>query len=375
MDMIKYISTIKYEVINISTFKFPENTHKLNIIHVDMDAFYASVEEHDNPKLKGLPVIVGGLNNHGVVTTANYNARKYGVHSAMPIFMAKKKCPHGCYVPGRMKRYQEVSREVFSVLDEYTNIIEKVSIDEAYIDISDISRNPIEIGKEIKKDVFEKTGLTMSVGISYNKFLAKLASDWNKPAGIKVISSDMMPYILKPLPIKEVHGLGPKSCKKLRGVGIYTIGDLLETSQEFLIEILGKAGIEIYDRIRGIDNRTVNTTRERKSLGIERTFMQGTKDKEQLKKYIKAFSIELSEELQYKKIHGRTISLKIKDENFKVYTRSKTLISHVNSFDDIFDVANNLLNEIDIDIKIRLIGLTASNLISSDLKQLSLFDK
>ncbi len=339
-----------------------------------MDAFYASVEEHDNPKLKGLPVIVGGLSNHGVVATANYNARKYGVHSAMPIFMAKKKCPHGCYVPGRMKRYREVSREVFEILSEYTCLIEKVSIDEAYLDISNIDRDPVELSNEIKTVVLEKTGLTMSVGISYNKFFAKLASEWNKPSGIKVISSYMIPDILEPLPIKKVHGLGPKSCKKLRGIGIYTIADLLETSKDFLVEILGKSGIEVYNRIRGIDNREINMNRERKSLGIERTFVEETKDREILKKHIRNFSMELSDELKLRKIHGRTITLKIKDENFKVHTRSKTLITHINSFKEIFEVAISLFSEIDTSLKIRLIGLTASNLISSDLKQLSLFD-
>lgn len=358
----------------IANLKKNKNKNKLNIVHVDMDAFYASVEENDNPKLKGLPVIVGGLNNHGVVTTANYMARKYGVHSAMPIFMAKKKCPHGFFIPGRMKRYQEVSREVFKILYRYSELLERISIDEAYLDISNLDKDPVEFAKEIKRAVFEKTGLTMSVGISYNKFLAKLASDWNKPAGVKVITSEMLPDLLKPLPIKKIHGLGPKSCKRLEDIGIYSIEDLLETSQEFLVELLGKTGLEVYDRIRGIDNRRINTRRERKSLGIERTFAEGTKEKEQLKKHIEDFSIELSDDLRQKKIHGRTISLKIKDEDFKVYTRSRTLISHVNSAEDIFEVGNSLLNEIHISIKIRLIGLTVSNLLSSDLKQLSLFD-
>ena len=361
-------------MINISDLN-SDVIDELNIIHVDMDAFYASVEEHDNPKLKGLPVIVGGLSNHGVVTTANYHARKYGVHSAMPIFMARKKCPHGCYVPGRMKRYQEISRQVFSILSEYTDTIEKVSIDEAYLDISDIEIDPVELGEALKADVLAHTGLTMSVGISYNKFLAKLASDWNKPAGIKVISRDMIPSILEPLAIKEVHGLGPKSCKRLENVGIYTIGDLLHTSQDFLVEMLGKSGVEVYDRIRGIDNRRVNTCRERKSLGIERTFTDDTKDKEVLTKYIKDFAQELSDELKFKKIHGRTVTLKVKDEKFRVHTRSRTLITHINDFDEIYDVGKSLLEEIDLSLRIRLIGLTSSNLISSDLKQLSLFDK
>lgn len=339
-----------------------------------MDAFYASVEEHDNPKLKGKPVIVGGFSNHGVVTTANYKAREFGVHSAMPVFMAKKKCPHGVYVPTRIERYQEVSREVYGILSKFTDQIERVSIDEAYLDISHIEGDPLEIVREMKNQVFKKTGLTMSVGISYNKFLAKLASDWNKPAGIKLISRDMVPDILKPLPIKEVHGLGPKSCSRLERIGVYTIGDLLATSQEFLVEMFGKSGVEIYDRIRGIDDREINTKRKRKSLGIERTFSKETKDKEELRTYIEDFSRELSQELKYKEIHGRTISLKIKDQHFRVYTRSRTLLSHTNSFEEIFEIGNGLLDELDIRDNIRLLGLTASNLISSDLKQLSIFD-
>ncbi len=358
----------------ISNSKYLEREDQLNIIHVDMDAFYASVEEQDNPKLKGLPVIVGGSSNHGVVTTANYQARKFGVHSAMPMFIAKKKCPHACYVPGRMKRYQEVSKRVFDILSEHTSLIEKVSIDEAYLDISDIDKDPLDIADEIKGAVFEKTGLTMSVGISYNKFLAKLASDWNKPAGIKIISPDMIPDILKPLSIKKVHGLGPKSCKRLEEIGIYTIEDLLQASKDFLVEFLGKSGIEIYDRIRGIDHRELTTNRVRKSLGIERTFTKDTKDREKLENYLREFSLDLSDELREKNIHGRTITLKVKDSNFKVHTRSRTLITHINSFDDIFEIARVLLDEIEILFKIRLIGLSASNLISSDLKQLSLFD-
>lgn len=371
--MIKYNVRIKYK--EVKEIKNLNNMEKLNIIHVDMDAFYASVEEHDNPKLKGLPVIVGGLSNHGVVTTANYEARKYGVHSAMPIFMAKKKCPHGCYVPGRMKRYQEVSRKVFNILYEFTDLIEKVSIDEAYLDISHIDMNPLDLVKKIKDKVLEETGLTMSVGISYNKFLAKLASDWNKPSGITQISKDMIPEILLPLSIRKVHGLGPKSAEKLNDIGIYTIEDLFRLSEEFLVELLGKLGKEVYDRIRGIDNRRVNTIRERKSLGIERTFAEDTKDKEELIEYLRNFSTELAEELKFKKIQGKTISIKIKDENFKVQTRSKTLVDYISSFDDIFDVSIVLLEEIHIKHNIRLLGLTASNLISSNLKQLSFFDK
>ncbi|WP_313757316.1 DNA polymerase IV [Tissierella sp.] len=351
-----------------------KNRTKLNIIHVDMDAFYASVEEQDNPRLKGLPVIVGGLSNHGIVTTANYEARKYGVHSAMPIFMAKKKCPKGCFIPPRMKRYRDVSKEVFSILYDFIDLIEQVSIDEAYLDISKIAMEPIEIVMKIKEKVMLNTGLTMSVGISYNKFLAKLASDWNKPNGIKVITEDMIPEILLPLHIRKVHGIGPKSAKKLNDIGIYNIKDLLELSEDFLIELFGKAGMEIYSRIRGIDYRKINTTRERKSLGVERTFQEATNDRTTLVGYIEKFSEELSYDLKNKGIQGRTITLKIKDENFTVQTRSKTLNEYINNFSQIFDIALELLDEIEINCKIRLIGITSSNLMTSELEQLSLFD-
>ncbi len=347
---------------------------ELNIIHVDMDAFYASVEEQDNPRIKGLPVIVGGLSNHGIVTTANYEARKYGIHSAMPIFMAKKKCPRGCFVPPRMKRYQEVSREVFNILYEFTDLIEQVSIDEAYLDISTLNMEPLDLVMKIKEKVMRSTGLTMSIGISYNKFLAKLASDWNKPNGIKIITENMIPDILLPLPVRKVHGIGPKSAKKLNDIGVFIIEDLLRLSEEFLVEMFGKAGMEIYNRIRGIDYRKVNTTRERKSLGVERTFDESTDNMETLIKYIKKFSQELSYDLKSKGLHGRTIILKIKDENFTVQTRSKTLNEYINDFPQILDISLELLGEVEINNKIRLIGITASNLMTSELEQLSLFD-
>ncbi len=346
----------------------------LNIIHVDMDAFYASVEEQDNPDIQGLPVIVGGLSNHGIVTTANYEARKYGIHSAMPIFIAKKRCPKGCYIYPRMKRYQEVSQQIFEILCEFTDLIEKVSIDEAYLDISKSKIEPVELVMKIKEKVALSTGLTMSVGISYNKFLAKLASDWNKPSGIKIITEDMIPYILLPLPVRKVHGIGPKSAKKLNGIGVYTIEDLLGLSEEFLMGMFGKSGVEIHNRIRGIDYRRVNTNRERKSLGVERTFDEATKDKDVLIKYLERFSEELSYDLKSRKIHGRTIILKIKDENFTIQTRSKTQNEYINDFTQIFNITMELLDEIEINNKIRLIGITASNLMDSELEQLSLFD-
>lgn len=346
----------------------------LHILHIDMDAFYASVEEQDNPKLKGRPVIVGGKSKHGIVTTANYEARKFGIHSAMPIFMARKRCPHGYYVPPRMKRYKEESQKVFNILCETTQLVEQVSIDEAYLDIEHLKENPVIVAENIKNKVLKETGLTLSIGISYNKFLAKLGSDWNKPNGIKVISRDMIPQILLPLSVKSVHGIGPKSAKRLNDIGIYTVEDLMGLSQEFLIELFGKSGREVYHRIRGIDNRNVETDRERKSLGTETTFSQDTRDKEVLKKYLYIFSEEISSGLQQKGLYGRTISLKLKYDNFKVITRSRSLMEGINSQDIIYDMGQTLLDEIELEQKIRLIGLTVSNLSTLGMEQLSIFD-
>ena len=351
-----------------------EPSKKLNIIHLDMDAFYASVEERDNPSLRGRPVIVGGLSNRGIVTTANYEARKYGIHSAMPIYIAKRKCPMGCFVPTRMERYKKVSGEIFKILYSFTDLIEPLSIDEAYIDISDIKKKPLRIAMEIKKKVMRATGLTMSIGISYNKFLAKLASDWNKPDGIKIITEDMVPDILLPLPVKSVHGIGPKSSERLNNIGIYTVENLLMLSEEFLTDFFGKHGIDIYNRIRGIDNRRINTERKRKSLGTEHTLRNDTGDKDLLKKYPHRFAIDLASSLEKRQLYCKTVTLKIKYENFKLRTKGKTLNNYINSSEEIFQIGTHLLDEIDISGNIRLIGLTVSNFATVAIEQLSLFD-
>lgn len=340
-----------------------------------MDAFYASVEERDNPRLRGQPVIVGGLNNRGIVTTANYEARKYDIHSAMPIYVARRKCPMGCFVPTRMERYREVSGEIFKILYSFTDLIEPLSIDEAYMDISDIKKEPLKIAMEIKKKVMETTGLTMSIGISYNKFLAKLASDWNKPNGVKVITEDMVPDILLPLSVKSVHGIGPKSSERLNNIGIRTIKDLLMLSEEFLTDFFGKSGIDIYNRIRGIDNRKINTERKRKSIGIERTFGSDTKDKDLLRNYLHKFATSLAFSLERRQLYCKTVTLKIKDKNFRLRTKSKTLDNYINLADEIFQIGINLLDEMDICSNIRLIGLTVSNFATVMVEQLSLFDQ
>lgn len=344
----------------------------LNFLHLDMDAFFAAVEEIDNPDLKGHPLIVGGRSNSGIVTTCNYIAREYGIHSAMPIFMAKERCPHGIYVPGRMDRYRQVSKEVFKALRTITPTIEPLSIDEAYMDISGFRDTPEEISERIKKMIYDETGLTLSIGVSYNKFLAKLASDWNKPDGFMKITEDMMPDLLFPLSVGKVYGIGRKSKEKLNQIGIYTIEELHSLSKEFLIDLFGKGGSEIYNRIRGIDNREIQTTRIRKSIGVERTF-RATRDRKLLLEKLLVYSKDLSEDLTLRNLHGRTLSVKIKDEDFQTHTKSRTFSHNIWEEEEIYKISSMLFAQMEWDKGLRLLGISISNLMDRDLTQLSFF--
>lgn len=340
-------------------------------MHIDVDAFFASVEQMDNPELKGKPVIVGGVAERGVVATASYEARKYGVHSAMPTFKAKQKCPFGIYLPTRHGRYTQISKEIFKILYSLTPIIEPVSIDEAYLDITKVNMNPLECAEFIKRKVKEEIGLTISVGVSYNKFLAKLASDWNKPDGIKIITKDMIPDILKPLPLSKVHGMGKKSVERMNNIGIFTVEDMYKLSKEFCVEYFGKFGLEIYDRIRGIDHREVEVIRERKSIGRETTLKKDLIDKEEIKKYLKYFSEEVAETLNKKAMWGKTVTVKIKTCKFINHTKSKTINFYTNNDREIYKIACEILEEIELEDSIRLIGLTVSTLTENKVEQLS----
>ncbi|WP_125153555.1 DNA polymerase IV [Clostridium rectalis] len=341
------------------------------IMHVDMDAFFASVEQMDNKKLKGKPVIVGGRGDRGVVATASYEARAYGVHSAMPIFMAKKRCPLGIYLPTRHKRYKEVSNSIFKVLFNVTSLIEPVSIDEAYLDISHINEKPLMVAKYIKDKIRKEIGLTISVGISYNKFLSKLASDWNKPNGIKIITEDMVPSILMPLSISKIHGVGKKSVKRLNNIGVFTVEDMYKLSKGFCMEYFGKFGLEIYERIRGIDRREVIISRERKSIGKETTLKKDIISKEEMKKYLLEFSNIISNNLYREGVLAKTVTVKIKTSNFEIHTRSKTINNYIKDKREIYNIACDILDSIDFKETIRLIGLTVSNLGENKIQQLS----
>ncbi|MEN8434909.1 DNA polymerase IV [Clostridium septicum] len=344
------------------------------ILHVDMDAFFAAVEQMDNPNLKGMPVIVGGISERGVVSTCSYEARKYGVHSGMPIFIAQKLCPHGIYLKSRYYRYKEISNKIFEIFREVTELVEPLSIDEAYLDVTNsYFKNGLEAAKYIKKRVYRELSLTLSIGISYNKFLAKLASDWNKPSGVKIITKEMIPKILFPLSISKIYGLGSKSVKKLNDMGFFTIGELYEMPINFYVEYLGKNGLDIYYRIRGIDNREISVCRDRKSYGKERTLKTDTNDKEELLLYLKEFSLFISKELKSKNIKGKTITIKYKTRNFESHTRSRTLNYYTNDYDDFFKISSEIIELENFKDRIRLIGMTISSFMESSEEQLSIF--
>ncbi|MFL0267022.1 DNA polymerase IV [Candidatus Clostridium radicumherbarum] len=343
------------------------------IIHVDMDAFFASVEIIDNPSLRGKPVVVGGTTERGVVATCSYEARSFGIKSAMPIYMAKVKCPQAIFLPVRYGRYKEVSNKIFQIFYNITQYVEPMSIDEAYLDITLLNKDPVKVAKFIKQEVKKATGLTISAGVSYNKFLAKLASDWNKPNGLKVIEKNMVPEILFPLPVSKVYGLGQKSAKKLNDIGIFTVKELYDLPQSLLVEFFGKFGVEIYDRVRGIDNREVHATRERKSIGRETTLRTDTDNKEELKVYIKAFARSVSNTMHMKNVSGKSITIKIKTSSFVNHTRSKTLMHYISNEEDIYNEAIIILEEIELQEKIRLIGLSISSLKENYIEQMSMF--
>lgn len=343
------------------------------ILHVDMDAFFASVEILDNKNLRGKPIIVGGLSDRGVVTTCSYEARKYGIHSAMPIYIAESLCPDLICVPVRHYRYQEVSKQIFDIFDEYVDKIEKVSIDEAYMDITNLNKDPIKFALKLKSEIRKKIGITMSVGISYNKFFAKLASDWNKPNGIMMIDKSNYRKIVSELKIEKVHGLGEKSVEKLKGMGISRVGEMYDLSKEFFINSFGKVGGEIYFRIRGIDQREVINDYSRKSYGKENTFKEDIFDKKIFNQYIRMHITEIYDYLSKNNLKGKTLTIKIKTNDFVVHTKSKTYTSFIYGKEDLYKKALELFERLDINKPLRLLGITISTLEEKINEQITLF--
>jgi DNA polymerase-4 len=335
------------------------------IIHVDMDAFYASVEQRDNPLLKGKPVVVGGDRERGVIAAASYEARKYGVRSAMSSVLAKRKCPHLIFVRPNFEKYKTVSREIREIFYEYTDLVEPLSLDEAFLDVTRAKKGKPSatlIAREIKSRIKEVTGLTASAGVSYCKFLAKVASDVNKPDGLFVITPDKAEDFLGKLAIDQFFGIGRKTAEKLNKQGIYTGADLKKMEQAALIRQFGKAGTYYYQIVRGIDDRPVISSRERKSLGAENTFAVDYTELDDLREQLAKIEEEVWRRLQRAQTFGRTLTLKIKFADFEQITRSRTQLDLFRTREAIHDVADELLvNEAPFVKGIRLLGLTLSN--------------
>lgn len=335
------------------------------IIHIDMDAFYASVEQRDNPELRGKPLAVGHAEDRGVVAAASYEARRYGVRSAMSSRKAKRLCPELIFVPGRMEVYKAVSQQIQEIFHIYTDIIEPLSLDEAFLDVTDNKPGiplALDIAKEIKKRIREDLGLVASAGISYNKFLAKVASDYRKPDGLCTIHPDQALKFIAQLPIESFWGVGPVTAKKMHALGIHNGSELHACTLEMLTRQFGKAGRLYYDFARGIDLRPVEAVRIRKSVGCEHTLEKDISLRSSAIIELYHVATELLERLKRTGFSGNTLTLKIKFHDFHQITRSITQTGELTTMDNILPLAKRLLKEVDYENHpIRLIGLSVSN--------------
>ncbi|MEP3208834.1 MAG: DNA polymerase IV [Maribacter sp.] len=341
------------------------------IIHVDMDAFYASVEQLDNPDLRGKPIAVGGSSQRGVVSAASYEARKYGVRSAMSSVIAKRNCPELIFVKARFDRYKEISKAIRKIFYDYTDLVEPLSLDEAYLDVTINKKgNPSAtlIAQEIRARIFNELHLTASAGISINKFIAKVASDYNKPNGQKTVNPEEVIQFLEDLEIRKFYGVGKVTAEKMYKLGIFTGKDLKTKSLEFLDEKFGKSGSYYYHVVRGIHNSEVKPHRIPKSVGAERTFSENLSSEIFMLERLDHIAQELERRLKKSKIAGKTITLKIKFSDFTLQTRSKTLPYFISDKGLILETAKNLLYQQNLENSVRLLGISLANL-NTDLKK------
>jgi DNA polymerase-4 len=336
------------------------------IIHVDMDAFFASVEQRDNPELRGKPVAVGGSRERGVVAAASYEARKFSVHSAMPSVVAKRKCPDLIFVKPRFEVYRAVSLQIRQIFAEFTPVIEPLSLDEAYLDVTENLpgiASATEIAERIRAKIWTETGLTASAGVSYNKFLAKLASDQRKPNGLFVVTPKMSPSFVETLPVEKFHGVGPATATKMHQLGIETGRDLKAQSLPFLQQHFGKSGSFFYWIARSIDERPVRADRIRKSVGAENTFSRDLHDFESMRDALLPILDRLWRHCETAGIRGRTVTLKVKYADFQLITRSRSLTGPIAGRDELERVSLDLLSALmPVPKGIRLLGVTLSTL-------------
>lgn len=336
------------------------------IIHIDMDAFFASVEQRDNPELRGKPIAVGSEQARGVVATASYEARKFGVHSAMPSSRARQLCPSLIFVAPRFEVYKEVSGKMHEIFHEYTDIIEPISVDEAFLDVTHNKPGislAVEVAKEIKQKIRERLNLTASAGISYNKFLAKIASDLRKPEGLATIHPSIAQDFIDRLKVRDFWGVGPKTSEKFARLGINTGADLRKLSLDFLHHEFGKAGIIFYNFARGIDNRPVEAVSLRKSVGCEETYLKDLNDYDSKAAALGDLAEDLNSRLERHEFNGYTLTLKIKFADFTIRNKSYTRLGNpVRSVADIKGIALKLLDDMNCDREpVRLLGLSVSN--------------
>jgi DNA polymerase-4 len=345
------------------------------IIHIDMDAFYASVEQRDNPELKGKPVIVGGNpKSRGVVAACSYEARKFGIHSAMAASWAYKLCPDAVFLRPRFDAYSVVSAQIRELFHEYTDFVEPLSLDEAYLDVTGNKKgitSATQIAQEIKKKIYERTGLTASAGVSFNKFLAKIASDFNKPDGLTVVTPEKADEFIDKLPIRKFFGIGKATEKRMHDIGIKTGADLKKMSRDELIHNFGKAGNYFYNIAHGNDERPVNAHRIRKSIGKETTLSKDINDKEEIISILEQIALKLENMVKEQNIKGKTVTLKIKYYDFQSITRSVTheepaveataIMKHIKALLDKTEAGRK---------KVRLLGITISNFTDNDYKNI-----
>jgi len=341
-----------------------------SILHVDMDAFYASVEQLDHPEYQGKAVIVGadpkGGSGRGVVAACSYEARKFGVHSALPISRAWKLCPNGIYVPPRMKRYVEVSSQIMRIFRQYTDLVEPLSIDEAFLDVTGsvaLFGPPPEIAMAIKQRIREQTGLTASIGVAPNKFLAKIASDIRKPDGFMALEERDVQSFLQALPISRLWGVGPKTEQRLHELGFRTIGDLAAAGRESLIQAFGSMGEHFYQLSHGHDDRPVISNWEPKSISSETTFDKDTADRQLLLRTILELSDHVAERLRKETYRAGKVTLKLRYSSFSTHTKQQSLEKHIQTGEDIAAVARVLFAQFPLREKIRLIGVAAGDLL------------
>jgi DNA polymerase-4 len=352
------------------------------ILHVDMDAFFAAVEQRNRPELKGKPVIVGadprGGKGRGVVSTCSYEARRFGVRSAMPITEAYRRCPQGIYLPPNGRLYSEVSGRIFEILTQFSDLVEPLSIDEAFLDITHtvpLFKTPLNLALELKKKIFEQEKLVASVGIAPNKFLAKIASDLEKPDGLVIVNEEDVERFLFPLTIDKMWGIGAKSVNKFHSWGIRTIGDLAEMPRDILESRLGKGGTHLHFLAHGIDERGVIAGEGVKSVSNEITFSNDTADQDLMQKTLFRLSEKVGYRLRKKELKGKTIHLKLRYAGFETITRNRTIDHLTANTESIFNTVRELFERnYQSGRKVRLLGVGVSGFLLADTEQLSLFD-